>query len=332
MSSGKYILANEATHFSQEFIEYLGGNIGCVTLNSGFDGLQLTLRALGVGAGDEVIVPSNAPIPVWMSVSITGAKPVPVEPDMSTYNLVYDRGITRISPKVKAIILVYLYGRPIDHVSELYDECKQRGIYLIEDCSQAHGAIVDSVRKAGTIGDAGVFSFYPTKNMGAYGDAGAVVSRSVAVTSKIAIMRYYGEGSSIGINSRMDSLQAAFLRVRLGWLDFLNEQRRENAKRYLKELRGIPGLTLPLSHPGHVWHQFVIRHPERDALKNHLSRNGVETLVHYDQSANKMKYYSGYPSCPNAEALAKTVLSLPVGPHLSEEDLDCIIETIKAYK
>lgn len=327
IDSGRYILGEEATRLSSEFIDYLGGDIGCVALNSGFDGIQLSLRALGVGRGDEVIVPSNAPIPVWMGVSITGATPVPAEPDRMTYNITSDGLDGKFSGKTKAVIPVYLYGRPIESIRDMVIKCRERGIYVLEDCSQAHGAELNGI-KLGTFGDVGIFSFYPTKNMGAYGDAGLVVSKKKEILSKIALMRHYGDGNYIGVNSRMDSLQAAFLRVRLEWLDTFNQQRKHTAEIYLEGLRGILGLTLPLDHPGHVWHQFVIAFPFRDRLQAYLKSMGVETMIHYETPPNKTKFYINHPSQPIAESLSRMVLSLPIAPPISDDDAQYVVSMI----
>lgn len=330
MDSGHYILGNEVSDLRKEFIDYLGGGLYGVTLNSGFDGIQLTLRALGIGKGDHVVVPSNAPLPVWMGVSITGATPIPAEPDIWTYNITAKSAIEAVTPQTRAIMVVYLYGRPIEELLEIRRYCWANQLYLIEDCSQAHGAHLEGF-KLGTWGNAAVFSFYPTKNMGGYGDGGIVVTPDSEVNEKIAIMRQYGSGLGIGVNSRMDSLQAAFLRVRLKFLDEVNAWRVRGASQYLEELRNISGLSLPDPHPGHVWHQFVIRHQARDVLESYLDRKGVETMIHYASSPHQMPfYYQEGVSLPVAEVLSNTVLSLPIAS-VSEDDIKYICDLIRKF-
>jgi dTDP-4-amino-4,6-dideoxygalactose transaminase len=296
------------------------------------------LRAYGIGEGDEVIVPSNTYIATWLAVSQAGAIPVPVEPDSRTFNLDPGRIEVEITPRTKAIMPVHLYGQPAD-MDPINDVARKHGLKVIEDNAQAQGACYKGGR-TGSLGDAAGNSFYPSKNLGAFGEAGAVTTNDGVLADKVRSLRNYGSKKKYhndvkGYNSRLDELQAAFLQVKLKRLDEWNERRRTLATRYLTGLRGVPGLTLPFV-PGWaepVWHLFVVRHPRRDVLQQRLNEAGIGTMIHYPVAPHQSdayadgKWRSGM--FPIAEEFAGTVLSLPIGPHLSPEQLECVIETAR---
>jgi dTDP-4-amino-4,6-dideoxygalactose transaminase len=301
----------------------------------------LILRGYGINPGDEVIVPANTYIASWLAVSHIGARPVPIEPDPETYNLDPSRIVDAITPKTRAIIPVHLYGQPAE-MQPILELGRQHGLRIIEDAAQAHGADYGGVR-AGGLGDAAGFSFYPGKNLGAFGDGGAVVTNDDQLADRIRVLRNYGSRKKYhnevkGFNSRLDTLQAAFLRVKLMYLDKWNSRRSAVAHQYLEQLNGIPNLTLPAvaaaSEP--VWHLFVIRHPRRDELQQYLNNSGIGTLIHYPAPPHLSKAYAeaGWKrgDFPITEALAATVLSLPMGPHLSSHEVTTVIDKLRTFE
>jgi dTDP-4-amino-4,6-dideoxygalactose transaminase len=325
MDSGWYILGEEVEAFEREWAAYCGVK-HCVGVGNGLEALHLALRAMGVGPGDEVIVPSNTYIATWLAVSYAGATPVPVEPDERTYNINPALIEEVITERTKVILPVHLYGQTAD-MDAILDIAVRRGLKVLEDAAQAHGACHKG-RKAGAMGDAAGWSFYPGKNLGAFGDAGAVTTNDDGLADRVRVLRNYGSRKKYfnevkGFNSRLDPLQAAFLRVKLKHLDEWNERRRAVARLYLKELAGVPGLVLPsvLEGTEPCWHLFVVRHAQRDLLQKHLTENGIGTLIHYPVPPHRSEAYAGEippsTSLPLAEQLAGTVLSLPMGPHLS---------------
>jgi len=328
MDSGWYILGREVEAFEQEFAAHCGSRY-CVGVGNGLDALSLILRGFGIGPGDEVIVPSNTYIATWLAVSQTGARPVPVEPDSATFNLDPARIESAITPRTRAIIPVHLYGLPAD-MDAINAVVRPRGLKVIEDAAQAHGARYKG-RRVGVLADAAGFSFYPSKNLGAFGDGGAVVTNSAQLADRIAAMRNYGsrkryEHETRGSNSRLDELQAALLRVRLRHLDEWNARRRARAQLYISLLSGL-SLMLPHEPPGseHVWHQFVIRTAQREALRQFLEARGVGTLIHYPIPPHLQPAYQDLGlregDLPVSEAIHREVLSLPIGPHLSEDEV-----------
>ena len=337
MDSGWYLLGKELEAFEAEFAAYCGVQ-HCVGVGNGLEALHLVLRAFGIGAGDEVVVPSNTFIATWLAVSYAGATPVPVEPDPRTYNLDPARLEAALSPRTKAILPVHLYGQPAD-MDQIVALARQHGLKVIEDNAQAQGARYRG-RTTGGLADAAGNSFYPGKNLGAFGDAGAVTTNDPELAAKVRALRNYGSSRKYynddqGFNSRLDELQAAFLRVKLRKLDEWNHRRRDVAHSYLTALEGLEGLTLPFvpawAEP--VWHLFVIRHPRRDALQTALAEAGIGTLIHYPVPPHRSGAYaaSGFPpnAFPLATTLADTVLSLPVGPHLSPAQLDAIVAALR---
>lgn len=340
MQSGQFILGPEVKAFEEEFAEYCEAKY-CVGVGNGLDALHLILRAAGIGKGDEVIVPANTYIATWLAVSYAGARPVPVEPDERTYNIDPKRIEDAISSRTKAIIPVHLYGQPAE-MAAINKVAERYGLKVIEDAAQAHGARYRG-RRVGALGLAGGFSFYPGKNLGAMGDAGAVVTNDAALAEEIRKLRNYGSevkyyNPEKGYNSRLDELQAALLRVKLTSLDDWNERRKQVAAAYLQMLEGVADLTLPYvpANTEAVWHLFVVRTGNRQALQKHLGEAGIGTLIHYPVPAHLQEAYAdlGYApgSFPISEQLASEVVSLPMGPHLSSHDLHQVVAQLSSLK
>jgi dTDP-4-amino-4,6-dideoxygalactose transaminase len=336
MDSGYYLLGTELEAFEQEFAAYCQAR-HCVAVGNGLDALHLILRAYGIGAGAEVIVPTNTFIATWLAVSYAGATPIGVEPDPQTCNLDPARIEAAITPRTKAIMPVHLYGQPAD-MDPINAIAKQHGLKVIEDSAQAQGARYKG-RRTGALGDAAGHSFYPGKNLGAYSDAGAVTTNDDALADQVRTLRNYGSKKKYfheykGFNSRVDEIQAAFLRVKLQKLDEWNGRRQALAQRYLVAFAGASGLTRPVvpawAEP--VWHLFVVRHPQRDALQQKLAEAGVGSLIHYPVAAHLAGAYADREllrgTFPIAEHLADTVLSLPMGPHLAQAQADIVVQEV----
>jgi dTDP-4-amino-4,6-dideoxygalactose transaminase len=339
MGSGKYVLGEEVEAFEAEFASFCGARY-CAGVANGLEALELILRGYGIGPGDEVLVPSNTFIATWLAVTQAGAVPVPVEPDERTFNIDPSRISTALTPRTRAVIAVHLYGQPAD-MDAISEVARHHGLRVIEDAAQAHGARW-SGRTAGNLGDAAAFSFYPAKNLGAFGDAGAVVSSDADFIARVRRLRNYGasvkyDHDVTGFNSRLDPLQAAFLRVRLRCLRVWNLRRTKIAHAYLQKLSLVPACILPhvplTDEPS--WHLFVIRHRERDLLREWLSRAGIETIIHYPVPPHLSGAYAHLGkspgSLPIAERLARQVLSLPIGPHLNDASVDRVVQAISAY-
>ncbi|MGK2953009.1 MAG: DegT/DnrJ/EryC1/StrS family aminotransferase [Thiobacillus sp.] len=336
LDSGWFILGPELESFEREFAAYCGTR-HCIGVGNGLEALQLILRAYGIGPGDEVIVPANTYIATWLAVSHVGATPVPVEPVEATYNLDPGRIEAALSPRTRAIIPVHLYGLPAD-MPAINALAARRGIKVIEDAAQAHGASIDG-RRAGSLGDAAGFSFYPGKNLGALGDGGAVTTNDDSLAVQLRSLRNYGStvkyhNDRKGFNSRLDELQGAFLRVKLRMLDADNLRRSEIAARYASALAGT-GLVLP--NMGHIsrpaWHLFVVRSRRRSDLQAHLAARGIQTLIHYPIPPHLQVAYRefgfGANSFPVAERIHAEVLSLPIGPTMSDEDVVTIAAAVR---
>lgn len=324
MESGWYVLGEECEAFEAEFAAYCGAE-HCVGVANGLDALHLILRAWGIGPGDEVLVPANTYIATWLAVTYAGATPVPVEPDERTYNIDPARLEAAITPQTRAIIAVHLYGQPAD-MEPINQLSAKYGLKVVEDAAQAHGARYKG-RRAGGLGHAAGFSFYPGKNLGGFGDAGAVVTSDDELAERVRLLRNYGSkvkyyNEAKGFNSRLDPLQAAFLRVKLRHLDAWNERRQEVARYYLEVLSSSEALTLPRvpQWVDPAWHLFVLRCRRRDELQAGLRQAGVGTLIHYPVPPHLSDAYAelGFKpgDFPVTERLAATVLSLPMGPHL----------------
>lgn len=336
LDSGWYILGNEVKQFEQEFAAYCEASY-CIGVGNGLDALHLILRAYGIGAGDEVIVPSNTYIATWLAATYAGATPIPVEPDERTYNIDPALIEAAITPHSRAIIAVHLYGQPAD-MDAINAIAKKHNLKVIEDAAQAHGARYKG-RRVGTLGDAAGFSFYPGKNLGALGDGGAVTTNDPELADKVRVLGNYGSHVKYhnevkGFNSRLDELQAAFLREKLKRLDEWNERRKAIAAGYLRALSGI-NATLPhvSEWADPVWHLFVIRNRQRDRLQKKLSESGIGTMIHYPIPPHLQGAYAGQGLCsgsfPISERIHREVLSMPIGPHLNKLQLQSVIDAVK---
>ncbi len=335
LRSGRYVLGEELEAFEMEFAEYCGAR-HCVGCGNGLDALHLALRAFSIGPGDEVIVPAHTFIATWLAVTFAGATPVPVETqDDASYTIDPERIEAAVTPKTKAIIPVHLYGRPAD-MDPIRRIAARHGLHVIEDAAQAHGARYHG-RRAGSLGDAAAFSFYPGKNLGAFGDGGAVTTNDLELAGKLRALRNYGSSAKyvherIGLNSRLDPLQAAVLRVKLRRLDEWNDRRLALADCYSRCLAGS-GVALPAKAAGFesVYHLFVIRASKRNALQAGLKEAGIETLVHYPIPPHKQGAYAAQSgiALPLAERLAAEVLSLPMGPHLPLADAELVASHVR---
>lgn len=326
LASGWYVLGEETRSFEAEFARYCG-TAHCIGVANGLDALQLVLRAMDIGPGDEVIVPSNTFIATWLAVSATGAQPVPVEPDPLTFNLSAQLLAAAVSPRTRAIMPVHLYGQPAD-MDAVNAVAQRHGLKVIEDAAQAHGARWKG-RRVGSLGDAAGFSFYPGKNLGALGDGGAITTDDDALAERLRRLRNYGSSvkyrhEEAGVNSRLDELQAAMLRVKLVSLDEDNAARARVARQYQQDLADC-GLVLPQVPPGAepVWHLYVVRTAQRDALQEALRQRGIGTLVHYPLACHRQGAYRGrdWPALPLAERLQDEVLSLPMAPYLTAAEI-----------
>jgi dTDP-4-amino-4,6-dideoxygalactose transaminase len=339
MDSGWYLLADELESFEQEYAAYCGTKY-CVGVGSGLDALHLALRAWKIGPSDEVIVPSNTSIATWLAVTFAGAAPVAVEPDPNTFNLDPGRVTAAITSRTRAIIPVHLYGQPAD-MDPIIAVAEKHELKVLEDAAQAHGARYRG-RGVGSLGHAAAYSFYPSKNLGAFSDGGAVTTDDAALADRLRVLRNYGSKlkyyhERIGVNSRLDELQAAFLRVKLLKLNEWNARRKTIAHYYLNELQRLPELVLPFvpADIDPVWHLFVVRHPRRDELQHHLADAGIGTLIHYPVPPHLSGAYSDLGrrkgAYPIAEEQSRTVLSLPIGPHLNREAQNHVIAAIRSF-
>lgn len=340
LESGWYILGNEVSTFETNFSNYCGAK-HCIGVGNGFDALVLIFRAyiqLGkLQKGDEVIVPANTYIASILAIMQADLVPVLVEPKMETYNLDPDLVAEKITSKTKAVLAVHLYGQ-LAEMDKINAIAAENNLLVIEDAAQAHGAILD-FRNAGNLSNAAAFSFYPGKNLGALGDGGAVVTDDDALAKGIQSLRNYGseakyQNEFIGVNSRLDELQAAFLNAKLPNLDSENNIRKAIAKRYLSEIKNDK-ITLPywdLSE-NHVFHLFVIRTEKRNELQQYLSENGIQTMIHYPIPPHKQKAFSDWNqlSFPITEKIHQEVLSLPISPVMTKDDVDFVIDALNKY-
>ena len=379
MESGWYLMGREVESFEAEFADYIG--VGhCVAVGTGLDAIRIALEAHGIGAGDEVIVPAHTFIATWLAVSHIGALPVAVDVREDTANLDPDLLAAALTERTRAIVPVHLYGQPAD-MDPIRQFAYAHDLVVVEDAAQAHGARYKG-RKCGTLGHSAAFSFYPGKNLGAFSDGGAITTDDDEVARKARMLRNYGSAKRYyheipGTNSRLDELQAAFLRVKLRKLDEWNARRAVIAAQYLAALGGVEATggsgqgtgdrrqgaggqakmnargeaplpfkiqnskfkivppTVPeWAQP--VWHLFVVRHPQRDDLQKHLADQGIQTIIHYPIPPHLSGAYSDSRllspvSCPIAEQLAREVLSLPMGPHMTEEQVQAVAEAILCF-
>ncbi|WP_100616251.1 DegT/DnrJ/EryC1/StrS family aminotransferase [Confluentibacter citreus] len=342
LKSGRFILGDQVSNFEVEFANYCGAKY-CIGVSNGLDALRLIFEAyktIGVlNEGDEIIVPSNTYIASILSISSAKLKPVLVEPDVNTYNIDVFKLESVLTSKTKAILGVHLYGQ-LYKVIELERFCEAHGLILIEDAAQAHGAVFLDGRKAGNVSDAAAFSFYPTKNLGALGDAGAITTNNSNLADVIFKLRNYGKKTSDtndikGYNCRLDELQAAFLLVKLKQLDFINEKRRRIATFYLNNINSNQ-IILPECKDikQHVFHLFVIRSKSRNRLKEYLFKNGVETLIHYPIPIHLQKAYSELNELdlPITNKLHDEVLSIPLNQSLEADEIDIIVSLLSNFK
>jgi len=342
MESGWFVLGKEVEAFEAEYAAFCG-TAHCVGLGNGLEALELVLRAWDVGAGDEVIVPSNTYIATWLAVTAVGAKVVPVEPTRHGSsvgpNIDPDRIAATVTSRTKAIMPVHLYGEPAD-MDAIMALARTHGLNVVEDVAQAQGAKVRG-RRTGALGHAGAHSFFPTKNFGAFGDGGAVTTDDARLAERLRVLRNYGSRVKYvnlerGFNSRLDEMQAAFLRVKLPRLDAWNEHRRRVAARYDDKLLGIPGLGLPRApqwaEP--VWHLYVVQSARRAEIMAAFDKAGIGALIHYPIPPHLQQAYADLGlskgSLPLAETLAETVLSLPMGAHLSDSAVDEVAAVLRA--
>jgi dTDP-4-amino-4,6-dideoxygalactose transaminase len=337
LNSGWFIMGPEVEAFESEFARYCEVS-HCIGVGNGLDALHLLLQAYEIGPGDEVLVPSNTFIATWLAVSKCGATPVPVEPLAETHNIDPDKLETALTSRTKAIIPVHLYGQSAD-MDRINAVARRHNLIVIEDAAQAQGARYNG-RPVGSLGHAAATSFYPGKNLGALGDAGAILTSDAHVADKVRLLRNYGsrvkyEHEERGCNTRLDEMQAAFLRVKLRHLDDWNARRRQVANGYFARLQSSM-LTLPScpewAEP--IWHLYVVRSAARDELRAHLDLHGISTVIHYPKPPHKQRCYAQLAgqSLPVSEMLAKEVLSLPMSPLLTEEEIQCVVNTIQAFR
>ncbi len=337
LRSGWYVLGKEVSSFEQEFADYLGVK-HCVGLASGLDALWIAFRILGIGVGDEVIVQANTYIASVMGITINGAMPVFVEPDVF-FNLDTAHLEEKITNRTKAILVVHLYGQA-SNMESVMKIAKKYHLKVVEDCAQSHGAVFGN-KKTGTFGDIGCFSFYPSKNLGGFGDGGAIVTNNVDIAEEVRIFRNYGSEKKyynkvVGANSRLDEIQAAFLRVKLKHLEELQEERKTICERYLKELENKQ-IILPqiLKGASHVWHQFVIMCKERGKLIEYLNSKQIGTAIHYPIPPHMSEAYQYLGiqkgSLPVTEMYADRVLSIPLYNGMRKEEQDYVIESLNLF-
>jgi len=334
MDSAHFIMGPELEAFEAEFARYCEVK-HCVGVGNGLEAIHLLLRAYGIGPGDEVIVPSNTFIATWLAVSECGATPVPVEPSTLTHNIDPDLIDNAITSRTRAIIPVHLYGQPAD-MDPITSIAAKHDLIVIEDAAQAQGARYKG-RRAGSLGHAAATSFYPGKNLGALGDGGAILTNDDAIARKVRRLRNYGsdvkyQHDIAGYNSRLDEMQAAFLRVKLNSLDQWNARRRDVADLYSRLLAGSwIGLPSVPEYAEPVWHLYVVRSERRDALRNHLERQGVSTVIHYPTPPHRQGCYHelGISGLVVSELLSNEVLSLPMSPMLTEEEVHYVVAAVR---
>ena len=338
LRSGWYILGREVAAFEQEFAAFTGAR-HCVGVGNGLDALYLAVRALKIGKGDEVLVQGNTYIASVMGITMNGATPVFVEPD-EFYQIDADKIEEKITSRTKAVMVVHLYGQ-VAQMDKILELCRKRNLKLIEDCAQSHGACFGK-KMTGTFGNVGCFSFYPSKNLGGFGDGGAIITDDEQVADAIRALRNYGSekryhNKYVGVNSRLDELQAGLLRVKLTHIEEITKEREQLASRYTSELIN-PEIILPGTRKGTraVWHQYVIRLKRREDFQEYLNRNGIETIIHYPIPPHLAEAYR-YLNCkkgslPITERYAEEVLSIPMYNGMTKEEQDWVIEIINRYR
>lgn len=337
IDSGQFIMGPDVKEFEKEVAQYLGVKYA-VGVNSGTDALVIALRAAGIGKGDEVIVPSFTFFATAESVEQVGGIPVFVDVEADTYNMDINLLEDKVTDKTKAIIPVHLYGHSVD-MEPLINLAEKHNLKVVEDVAQAFGADYKG-DKTGTIGDAGCFSFFPTKNLGAYGDGGLIVTNDEEIYETVKMLRVHGakkkyHNETVGYNSRLDSIQAAILRVKLKRIDEWNDGRRRVDQKYKKLLSEVKSIILPdeKDYTRHVYHQYTIRvlDGKRDELQQYLKEQGIGSMIYYPTPVHRLPLYDSDLNLPNTEKLASEVLSLPIYPHLSEKDIEVVADVIKKF-
>lgn len=337
LDSGWYILGDRVKDFEKSFAAYCGTQYA-VGVANGLDALNLILKAYDIGMGDEVIVPANTYIASILAISANRATPVLVEPELNTYLIDAKEVEQKITSRTKAVLVVHLYGRAV-HMGPFYELAQKYGLKIIEDAAQAHGA-ADGPKRVGNLGDAAGFSFYPGKNLGALGDGGMITTNDAALYKKLQALRNYGshrkyENLYQGMNSRLDELQAAILKVKLSYLDEENKNRYLKAEYYCKNIKNelivLPEMT---DSSNNVWHVFPIRTTNRDAFRTYLREYNIETVIHYPVPPHKQKAYSEWNdlSYPITENIHREILSLPISPVMEKEELQYVVDVINAYR
>ena len=337
LRSGWYVLGKEVSGFEEEFAAYTGGKY-CVGLASGLDALWIAFRVLGIGKGDEVIVQGNTYIASVMGITINGATPVFVEPD-EFFNMDAAGIEEKITEKTKAILVVHLYGQA-SNMKPIMEIAERHHLRVVEDCAQSHGARFGG-QMTGTFGDIGCFSFYPSKNLGAFGDGGAIITNDAGIADDVRVFRNYGSEKRyynrvVGTNSRLDELQAGLLRVRLSHMAELEKEKQGICKRYLAELKN-DAIVLPTVRDGatHIWHQFVVRTERRKELIDYLNQKGIGTIIHYPIPPHLSEAYQylgiGKGSLPVTEKYAETVLSIPLYNGMTEEEQTYVLEAMNGF-
>ncbi|ABG60724.1 DegT/DnrJ/EryC1/StrS family aminotransferase [Cytophaga hutchinsonii] len=334
-----YILGKRVAQFEKAYAAY--NNVRhCIGVGNGLDALTLSLRALNIGKGDEVVVPANSFIATLLAVTQVGATPILAEPDKHTFNITAEEIKKKITSKTKVIIPVHLYGLPCA-MEDLISLAETNNIFIVEDNAQAHGATYKN-QKTGSFGIANATSFYPVKPLGAYGDGGAVTTNDAGLARQIRLLSNYGSEEkyyyeTTGINSRLDEIQAGVLSIKLNYLDRWNEERIQLANLYSEILKDTEGIVLPVSSPDckHIYHQYVIQSDKRDLLKEHLKKQGIETGIHYPVPPHLQKAYDFLNlqkgSLPVTEKLSETILSLPIYNGMKNEDVEYVCEVIRNF-
>lgn len=336
LDSGWYLQGKQNEEFSKHFANFCGTKYALGVAN-GLDALNLIIKAYGFGPGDEIIVPANTYIATILAISENGCTPVLVEPDINTYGINPELIEEKITPHTKAIMVVHLYGQAVP-MQKIWELAQKHNLKIIEDSAQAHGAEYQG-RRAGNLGDAAGFSFYPGKNLGAMGDAGAVTTNDEALYNKIKAIANYGSDRKYhhiykGTNSRLDELQAGILDVKLQYLETDNDKRREIARYYRENIKN-PLITLPQAYDekAHVWHVFVVRVKERERFQQYLSDNGIQTVIHYPTAPHKQDAYQEFSalSLPVTEQIHREVISLPISPVMTQEEIETVVRIVNAF-
>lgn len=336
LDSGWYLQGTQNELFTTNFAAFCGVKYTLGVAN-GLDALNLIIRAYEFGEGDEIIVPANTYIASLLAISENGCTPILVEPDSNTYNINPDLIEEKITPQTKAIMVVHLYGQAVQ-MDKIWALAKKYNLKVIEDSAQAHGALYHG-KRVGNLGDASAFSFYPGKNLGALGDAGAITTNDEMLYTKIKALANYGSDYKYhhiyqGINSRLDEIQAGILDVKLAYLENANNRRREIAKYYRENINN-PLIVLPQTYDekAHVWHVFAVRCETRDALQTYLDKNNVQTIIHYPSPPHKQGAYAEWNalSFPITEQIHREIISLPISPVMTEEEINTVVKSINTY-